>query len=80
MEYAGVLDGRMVIIAELSKYGGEMHGTYFYSHVGTLLNLTGDVDQLGAFTLNETDADGKKTGIFSGKLVGERAPPRRERG
>lgn len=68
MQYIGTLDGRMLIVAELSKHAGEIHGAYFYSHVGTLLLLSGEVDQLGAFTLNETDLEGKSTGIFNGKL------------
>lgn len=67
--YVGLLDNKLAITMQISKNGEDLSGVYVYSHVGTTLNLAGQTDQLGTFTLNETDADAKKTGVFSGKLT-----------
>ncbi len=69
LNYVGLLDGKLMITVELSKYSEDMNGSYYYSHVGTPLYLSGKTDALGTFTLDETDAEGTRTGTFSGKLV-----------
>lgn len=73
MLYAGTIDGKLEVTAELSKYGTDMNGSYYYCHVGTPLFLSGQTDQLGTFKLDETDDDGKVTGTFSGKIADEGA-------
>lgn len=68
-KYTGTLEGGLHITMELSKFTADMSGTYYYSHVGQPLFLTGQCDPLGTFTLDENDADGKRTGTFSGKVL-----------
>lgn len=69
MAYVGLIDNKLAVTMQISKNGNELTGTYWYSHVGAPLNLSGETDQLGAFTLNETNDEAKKTGVFSGKLT-----------
>lgn len=53
----------------LERSGNEISGDYFYEKQGNAkkLNLKGSIDEGGNFTLKETDAAGKQTGIFRGK-------------
>jgi len=50
----------------LQRNGGDLKGTYYYVKVGKNLNLSGSVDE-GNFTLTEKNANGAKTGEFSGR-------------
>lgn len=69
VKYVGKIDGRLAITVELSKFEQDLNGTYYYSHIGQALNLTGTVDGVGAFTLDESDSEGQKTGLFTGKIL-----------
>lgn len=69
VKYVGTLDGRLSITLELSKYEQGLNGTYYYSHIGQALTITGTIDGVGTFNLDETDNDGNKTGTFIGKLT-----------
>lgn len=72
-QYVGLLNGKLAITMELSKYGEDMSGSYYYAHVGTPLFLAGHTDQLGAFSLDENDDEGKRTGAFNGRILDEGA-------
>lgn len=64
--FRGYVSGIPVQIS-LVREGEKLSGTYFYTRIGTKLNLNGTIDTEGNFKLKETDAAGKTTGEFSGK-------------
>ncbi len=68
--FRGFVNGIPVQI-NLTRKGSELSGNYFYSRVGKEIQLAGKINQDGSFNLTETDADGKKTGEFSGKWTEE---------
>lgn len=53
----------------LQRDGERLSGSYFYVKSGSAypLNLDGKIDASGKFSMQETDASGKKTGEFSGE-------------
>lgn len=53
----------------LTRTGDKLSGNYFYEKQGSAakLNVSGSIDAGGNFTLNETDATGRSTGVFKGK-------------
>jgi hypothetical protein len=52
----------------LRRAGDKLSGDYFYLKSGgaNKLNLSGAIDQVGKFTLRETDSSGSQTGEFKG--------------
>ena len=64
--FKGYISGSPVQFA-LMRDGGKLTGNYFYTRVGKPLKLNGTIDADGNFKLTETDANGKKTGEFSGQ-------------
>ncbi len=64
-----IADSRVEI--NLTRDGGNLSGSYFYTRVGKPLKLQGTIDADGNFKLTELDATGKKTGEFSGKWLEE---------
>ncbi|MGI8786435.1 MAG: DUF3298 domain-containing protein [Pyrinomonadaceae bacterium] len=52
----------------LTRDGDKISGNYFYEKSGSAnkLNLRGEIQPDGNFTLVETDASGKQTGVFKG--------------
>lgn len=51
----------------LTRSGDKLSGSYLYTKIGKPLKLEGTINADGNFTLTETDANGKKTGMFAGK-------------
>ena len=68
--FGGYISGIPVKIS-LVREGEKLSGTYFYTRIGTKLNLNGTIDAEGNFKLKETDAAGKTTGGFTGKWTEE---------
>ena len=63
--FSGTIGESRVQMA-LQQNGNELKGTYYYVKVGKDLNLSGSIDADGNFVLTEKDANGAKTGEFSG--------------
>lgn len=63
--FRGMINGTAFEM-RLVREGEKLSGTYFYTKVGTDLNLSGTIDAGGKFNLKETDASGKATGEWSG--------------
>jgi hypothetical protein len=52
----------------LNSSGKTLSGSYFYEKIGSDIQLTGNIDDKGEFTLIEKDQTGKQTGTFKGKF------------
>lgn len=50
----------------LVRDGDKLSGSYFYTKIGKPLKLAGKIEKDGKFTLDETDENGKKTGVWNG--------------
>lgn len=66
--YEGEIDARLPVRLVLTKNGQQLTGSYVYTRVGKPLKLQGTVNGEGAFTLDEFDPTGKKTGSFKGEF------------
>lgn len=66
--YQGEIAGRYPIRMQLTRAGNELTGTYAYIKVGKNIPLSGSVDNEGTFSMQETDAQGKVTGVFEGRF------------
>ncbi len=51
---------------KLVRDGDKLSGSYFYTKIGKPLKLSGKIEKDGKFTLEESDENGKKTGVWSG--------------
>jgi hypothetical protein len=66
--YEGEIDGKLPVRLVLTKKGQQVTGSYVYTWVGKPLKLQGTINGEGAFTLEEFDPAGKKTGSFQGEF------------
>lgn len=69
--YTGKLDGRLDIRMKLCRKKDRLTGSYQYVKYGKDITLQGTVVDGGAFTLDEFDAKGNRTGTFTGNIIGE---------
>jgi hypothetical protein len=69
--YQGEIAGKYPIRMQLTRVGNEITGTYAYTKVGKDIPLAGSVDSEGKFSIQETDEQGKVTGVFEGKIGSE---------
>ena len=67
--YEGEIE-RLPVRLTLTKKGQQLKGSYVYTRVGKPLQLQGTIDGTGAFTLDEFDGAGVRTGGFSGEFQG----------
>jgi hypothetical protein len=65
--FRGEIGDQNRIEMRLVRAGERLSGTYAYEKVGTNINLSGTIDAKGNFTLQESDANGKQTGVFKGE-------------
>lgn len=68
--YSGKIAGKYEVKMDLWKSGNELKGSYKYAGKTSSLELKGNVEPSGEFTMNESVGD-KTTGTFSGKLAGD---------
>ena len=68
--FRGTLGGKIAIQMRLRREGDRLSGSYFYESVLKDLSLRGTIDAAGAFTLEEFDAAGARTGLFKGRWSG----------
>ena len=64
--FKGTIGNALDLQMKLVRDGDNITGSYFYQKVGTKIDLRGTVDQGGNVNLEEFDAAGKQTGIFTG--------------
>ncbi|HYL97701.1 MAG TPA: DUF4163 domain-containing protein, partial [Blastocatellia bacterium] len=65
--FEGTIGGHAIQMA-LMRHGDDVSGSYFYESVGTDIDLSGKIDSKNNVNIQETDPDGKATGVFKGKL------------
>ena len=64
--FKGSIGSALGLQMKLVREAGTLRGSYFYQKVGTKIDLRGTIDSGNNFTLEEFDAKGTKTGVFSG--------------
>lgn len=69
IKMAGAIDSKYAITATLNCNGAKCDGTYQYTKVGKPIALRGSLSPAGVVSLTESGADGKTTGMFTGKMV-----------
>ena len=70
-EFVGSINNTMKIRMKLTGNNNKIEGTYFYEKIGKNLKLNGAMRDESEFYLNESDEQGKKTGIFEGGFISE---------
>lgn len=65
--------GKHEVEMYLLRSGEDLSGTYFYATVGTDIDISGKIDESNSFTLTESDENEKATGVFTGKLIEQKA-------
>lgn len=65
--YRGAIGDDLRIHMDLTRDAGRLYGFYEYLSKGLPLDLAGEIEDDGTFTLAES-VDGQKTGVFVGKL------------
>jgi hypothetical protein len=68
--YVGAMDRQNVFVMSLDSDGKALSGSYRYMRQKDSLALKGTVSADGTFQLAEATKDGKQTGGFAGKLLG----------
>ncbi len=63
--FRGFLNGKRIQMT-LTRDGGKLSGTYFYTKYGSNLMLDGTIDKNNKYKLTESGQKGLKTGEFSG--------------
>lgn len=66
--YQGSIDEKHEIEMSLVRKGKLISGSYFYKHVGTTINLVGQITQDEGFILKES-INGEQTGTFKGRFM-----------
>ena len=66
--YQGSIDKKHKIEMLLSRQDNFISGSYFYKHIGTTIQLTGEIIQDEEFVLRE-NIGGKQTGFFKGRFM-----------
>ena len=64
--FKGSIGSSLDLQMKLVRIGPQLSGSYFYQRIGTRINLRGQIEPDGNFTLDEFDQAGKQTGIFKG--------------
>src|SRR5262245_23540333 len=64
--FKGSIGDALDLQMKLMRNGDQLNGSYFYTKVGTKIDLKGRVDKDGNLTLEEFDPSGKQTGVFQG--------------
>jgi antitoxin component YwqK of YwqJK toxin-antitoxin module len=67
--FEGQINNKYDIILKITSNGGQISGKYFYTSVGSDIQVKGKLDNQGKLTLNEYDTKGNQTGLFSGTMV-----------
>lgn len=71
--YSGTLNNKYKIEMTLNKTGNSISGNYKYSRKENSLKISGTIDNVGNFTINEFNDNGSMTGIFKGQLTDNKA-------
>ncbi len=69
--FSGKVDNKHPLHMKISSENGEINGTYFYDKVGTDIKIESTISKYSIIKLNEFDAKGNQTGLWSGKLINE---------
>jgi hypothetical protein len=64
--FKGSIGNTLGLQMRLVRDGERLTGSYFYTKVGTPIDIRGTLDQGGNVVLEEFDASGKQTGAFKG--------------
>lgn len=67
--FEGQINNKHDIVLKITSNNGQITGNYFYKTVGTDIQVKGNLDNHGEFTLNEYDSKGNQTGLFRGTIV-----------
>ncbi|HKZ02257.1 MAG TPA: DUF3298 domain-containing protein [Pyrinomonadaceae bacterium] len=62
----GSIGSALGLQMRLAREGEKLSGSYFYQKSGTRIDLKGTIDKDNYVTLEEFDASGKQTGVFTG--------------
>lgn len=65
VHYAGWIDGSIPIYMAIEHQHGRLTGSYHYAKVGEAIEIEGNSDAIGNFTMEER-AGGELTGVFEG--------------
>ena len=69
--FAGKIGNQYAFTMDLKNVDGTLSGKYRYTGRRADVYLSGKIDPSGAFKMDEVLPDGKRTGIFTGTLVGK---------
>ncbi len=61
--------GKSNVTMDINKKDSVLAGSYYYNSIGTSLSLNGKIDHKGNFSLDETNENGKQTGVFKGNFT-----------
>lgn len=64
--FKGSIGNALGLQMKLVREAEKLSGSYFYQKVSKKIDLRGNVDSAGNVTLEEFDANGKQTGVFTG--------------
>jgi hypothetical protein len=64
--FKGSIGSTLGLQMKLLRQGNSLTGIYFYQKVGTKIDVRGTLDKDGNLLLEEFDAQGKQTGVFTG--------------
>ncbi len=66
--FEGQIDNKYDIVLKITSNSGQITGNYFYKTKGTDIQVKGNLDNQGNFTLNEYNSKGNQTGVFNGTM------------
>lgn len=67
--FEGKINNKHDIVLKITSNSGQITGNYYYKTVGTDIQVKGNLDNQGKFTLNEYDSKGNQTGLFIGTML-----------
>ncbi|HIH2750007.1 hypothetical protein L3V59_34600 [Burkholderia aenigmatica] len=68
--FAGRIGDRYAFTMDLKNTEGKLTGSYRYAGKRNAIALSGKIDPVGTFTMDEIGSDGQHTGTFTGKVTG----------
>lgn len=69
--FAGRIGGRYAFTMDLKNVDGRLTGSYRYAGKSNDIYLSGKIDPLGTFSMDEIGSAGQRTGTFTGKVASD---------
>jgi hypothetical protein len=67
--FEGEIANKYEVVMKLRAENGNVEGNYFYRKTGEKIKIKGTIEKSGKIMLNEYDNEGKRTGVFVGRII-----------